>query len=108
MEGGLVAKGKWGNGKGNKWSNGGSKGKGKWGNGKGNKWSNSRNTWGNGRYYGGWRNGGGAWGNGGGRMFGPFPQVPGKSISQVNFRIGANNDPAATGFSYRISVQGCH
>ena len=43
-----------------------------------------------------------------GRMFGPFPQVPGKSISQVNFRIGANNDPAATGFSYRISVQGCH
>ena len=47
MEGGLVAKGKWGN-------------------GKGNKWSNSRNTWGNGGYYGGWRNGGGAWGNGGG------------------------------------------
>ena len=43
-----------------------------------------------------------------GRMFGPFPQVQGKSISQVNFRIGANNDPAATGFSYRISVQGCH
>ena len=43
-----------------------------------------------------------------GRMSGPFPQVPGKSISQVNFRIGANNDPAATGFSYRISVQGCH
>ena len=40
--------------------------KGKWGNGNGNKWSNSRNTWGNGRYYGGWRNGGGAWGNGGG------------------------------------------
>ena len=36
MEGGLVAKGKWGNGKGNKWSNGSSKGKGKWGNGKGN------------------------------------------------------------------------
>ena len=43
-----------------------------------------------------------------GRMFGPFQQVPGKSISQVNFRIGANNDPAATGFSYRISVQGCN
>ena len=42
------------------------------------------------------------------RWIGPFPQVPGKSISQVNFRIGANNDPAATGFSYRISVQGCH
>ena len=43
-----------------------------------------------------------------GRMFGPFQQVPGKSISQVNFRIGANNDPAATRFSYHISVQGCH
>ena len=43
-----------------------------------------------------------------GRMFGPFSQVPGKSISQVNFRIGANNDPKATGFSYRISVQGCN
>ena len=43
-----------------------------------------------------------------GRMFGPFQQEPGKSISQVNFRIGANKDPQATGFSYRISVQGCH
>ena len=43
-----------------------------------------------------------------GRMFGPFQQVPGKSISQVNFRIGAYKDPQATGFSYRISVQGCH
>ena len=42
-----------------------------------------------------------------GRMFGPFQQVAGKSISQVNFRIGANDDPNATGFSYRISVQGC-
>ena len=43
-----------------------------------------------------------------GRMFGPFQQVTGKSVSQVNFRIGANKDPQATGFSYRISVQGCH
>ena len=43
-----------------------------------------------------------------GRMFGPFQQVAGKSISQVNFRIGANDDPTATGFSYRISVQGCN
>ena len=42
-----------------------------------------------------------------GKMFGPFQQVAGKSVSQVNFRIGANNDPKATGFSYRISVQGC-
>ena len=43
-----------------------------------------------------------------GRMFGPFQQVAGKNVSQVNFRIGANKDPQATGFSYRISVQGCH
>ena len=43
-----------------------------------------------------------------GRMFGPFQQVPGKSISQVNFRIGANKVPQATGFSYPISVHGCH
>ena len=35
-------------------------------------------------------------------------QAQGKSISQANFRIGANKDPQATGFSYRISVQGCH
>ena len=42
-----------------------------------------------------------------GKMFGPFQQVAGKSVSQVNFRIGANNDPQASGFSYRISVQGC-
>ena len=56
IEGELVAKSKWGNGKGKKFGN--SRGKGKWG--------NSRNTWGNGNYYGGWRNGGGAWGNGGG------------------------------------------
>ena len=43
-----------------------------------------------------------------GHMFGPFSQVQGKSISQVNFKIGANKDPKATGFSYRISVQGCN
>ena len=61
----LVAKSKWGNGGGHKFSN--SYGSGKWKNGKsGNKWSNSRPTWGNGGYHGGWRNGGGAWGNGGG------------------------------------------
>ena len=59
----LVAKSKWGNSGGHKFSN--SKGSGKWKNGKsGNKWGNSRNTWGNGGYHGGWRNGGGAWGNG--------------------------------------------
>ena len=43
-----------------------------------------------------------------GAMFGPFKQVSGKSISQMNFKVGANNDPKATGFSYRISVQGCN
>ena len=41
-------------------------------------------------------------------MFGPFKQLPGESISQVNFRIGGNKDPQATGFSYRISFQGSH
>ena len=45
---------------------------------------------------------------GAGWMFGPFQQVLGKSISKVNYKIGANKDPQATGFSYRISVQGCH
>ena len=65
IDGELVAKSKWGNGGGHKFSN--SRGSGNWKNGKGgNKWSNSRNSWGNGGYHGGWRNGGGAWGNGGG------------------------------------------
>ncbi len=43
-----------------------------------------------------------------GAQFGPFTSPSGKAVSQVNFRIGANKDPAATGFSYRISVQGCN
>ena len=42
-----------------------------------------------------------------GAQFGPLAAPSGKAVSQVNFRIGANNDPGATGFSYRISVQGC-
>jgi hypothetical protein len=42
-----------------------------------------------------------------GRMFGPFPAIPGKQASQMNFKVGASNDPGAQGFSYRISVQGC-
>ncbi|MEB3200620.1 MAG: hypothetical protein VKK62_08860 [Synechococcaceae cyanobacterium] len=42
-----------------------------------------------------------------GRMFGPFPAIPGKQASQMNFKVGASQDPGATGFSYRISVQGC-
>ena len=66
QDGALVAKGKWKNGNGNKWSNGG-KSSGKWGNGKGgSKFSNSRNSWGNGGYRVGWGNGGGGWRNGGG------------------------------------------
>ena len=65
IDGELVAKSKWGNGGGHKFSN--SRGSGNWKNGKGgNKWSNSRNSWGNGGYHGGWRNGGGGWRNGGG------------------------------------------
>jgi hypothetical protein len=43
-----------------------------------------------------------------GRMFGPFPAVPGKQASQMNFKVGTSSDPEATGFSYRISVQGCN
>jgi rSAM-associated Gly-rich repeat protein len=66
QDGALVAKGKWKNGNGNTWSNGG-KSSGKWGNGKGGgKFSNSRNSWGNGGYRVGWGNGGGGWRNGGG------------------------------------------
>ncbi|MCP9809362.1 hypothetical protein KBY58_07935 [Cyanobium sp. HWJ4-Hawea] len=42
-----------------------------------------------------------------GKMFGPFPSIPGKQTSQMNFKVGASNDPGALGFSYRISVQGC-
>ena len=43
-----------------------------------------------------------------GAQFGPFTVRSGKAVGQVNFKIGANNDPGATGFSYRISVQGCN
>jgi hypothetical protein len=43
-----------------------------------------------------------------GKMYGPYPAVPGKMASQMNFKIGASQDPGAVGFSYRISVQGCN
>ncbi len=43
-----------------------------------------------------------------GRMWGPFLAVPGKSVSQLNFKIGASADQAATGFTYRISTMGCN
>lgn len=42
-----------------------------------------------------------------GQEFGPFPAVPEKQASQMNFKVGASDDPGALGFSYRISVQGC-
>ena len=42
-----------------------------------------------------------------GKMWGPFPAYPGKTVSQLNFKIGATADQAATGFTYRISTQGC-
>lgn len=42
-----------------------------------------------------------------GQMWGPFPAYPGKTVTQVNFKIGATADQAATGFTYRISTQGC-
>lgn len=37
-----------------------------------------------------------------------IPTTPGKTVSQVNFKIGTASDAAATGFTYRISVQGCN
>ena len=43
-----------------------------------------------------------------GAQFGPFSPPADKAVSQVNFKIGANKDPGGTGFSYRISVQGCN
>lgn len=43
-----------------------------------------------------------------GKMFGPFPAIPGKTVSQLNFKVGASSDPGALGFTYRISVQGCN
>ena len=43
-----------------------------------------------------------------GRMFGPFQAVPGKQAKEMNFKVGASSDPGSLGFSYRVSVQGCH
>jgi hypothetical protein len=44
---------------------------------------------------------------GGSRQWGPFPAVPGKAVSQLNVKIGSTRDLGSTGFSYRISTQGC-
>ncbi|MEB3265432.1 MAG: hypothetical protein VKN13_02335 [Cyanobacteriota bacterium] len=40
-------------------------------------------------------------------VFGPFPSVPGKRTTIVNVRVGATTMPGSTGFSYRVSVEGC-
>jgi hypothetical protein len=42
------------------------------------------------------------------RTFGPFPAVPGRRTSMVNVRVGSSAMPGATGFSYRVSVEGCN
>jgi len=42
------------------------------------------------------------------RNLGPFPTVPGKRTSQVNVRVGASSMPGSTGFSYRVSAEGCN
>jgi hypothetical protein len=42
------------------------------------------------------------------RNLGSFPSVPGKRTSQVNVRVGASSMPGSTGFSYRVSAQGCN
>jgi hypothetical protein len=42
------------------------------------------------------------------RVFGPFPAVPGKRTNQVNVRVGSSTMPGSTGFSYRVSVDGCN
>ena len=34
--------------------------------------------------------------------------VPGKLVNQVNIKVGSSGNMAATGFTYRISVQGCN
>ncbi len=42
------------------------------------------------------------------RRLGPFPAVPGKRTSKVNVRVGSSAMPGSTGFSYRVSVEGCN
>jgi hypothetical protein len=42
------------------------------------------------------------------RRFGPFPSVPGKRTSRFNVRVGSSTMPGSTGFSYRVSVEGCN
>jgi hypothetical protein len=42
------------------------------------------------------------------RRFGPFPSVAGKRSSLVNVKVGSSRMPGSTGFSYRVSVEGCN
>ncbi|MEB3352852.1 MAG: hypothetical protein VKM34_01260 [Cyanobacteriota bacterium] len=42
------------------------------------------------------------------RRLGPFPAVPGRRTSKVNVRVGSSQQPGSTGFSYRVSVEGCN
>ena len=42
------------------------------------------------------------------RRLGPFPAVAGKRTSRVNVRVGSSQQPGSTGFSYRVSVEGCN
>ncbi|MFN6131588.1 MAG: hypothetical protein ACK46L_01535 [Synechococcaceae cyanobacterium] len=42
------------------------------------------------------------------RRFGPFPSVSGKRSSLVNVKVGSSRMPGSTGFSYRVSVEGCN
>ncbi|MFN9623027.1 MAG: hypothetical protein ACK587_09390 [Cyanobacteriota bacterium] len=41
------------------------------------------------------------------RRLGPFPTVPGQRTSQGNGRMGSSAMPGSTGFSHRVSVEGC-
>lgn len=36
---------------------------------------------------------------GAGRMFGPYPAIPGKVATEMNFKVGASSDPWALGYS---------
>jgi hypothetical protein len=42
------------------------------------------------------------------RRLGPFPAVAGKRTNKVNVRVGSSTMPGSTGFSYRVSVEGCN
>lgn len=42
------------------------------------------------------------------RRLGPFPAVSGRRTSRVNVRVGSSQQPGSTGFSYRVSVEGCN